>query len=41
MLESGFTLGLVAEPVSTAVGNVRNNGPSLIAPIAPDEGLLF
>lgn len=41
MLESGFALGLVAEPVSTAVGNVRNNGPSLIAPLAPDEGLLF
>ena len=41
MLEAGVALGLVAEPVSTAVGNVRNNGPSLIAPIAPDEGLLF
>jgi len=41
MLEAGFRLGLVAEPVSTAVGNVRNNGPSLIAPRAPDEGLLF
>lgn len=41
MLEAGSRLGLVAEPVSVAVGNVRNNGPSLIAPIAPDEGLLF
>jgi putative SOS response-associated peptidase YedK len=41
MLEGGFRLVLVAEPVSVAVGNVRNNGPSLITPIAPDEGLLF
>ena len=41
MLEAGFHLALVAEPVSTAVGNVRNNGPALIVPIAPDEGLLF
>jgi putative SOS response-associated peptidase YedK len=41
MLEAGFHLPLVADPVSVAVGNVRNNGPSLIAPIAPDEGLLF
>ncbi len=41
MLESGARLALVAEPVSVAVGNVRNNGPSLIVPIAPDEGLLF
>ncbi len=41
MLEAGFHLGLAAEPVSVAVGNVRNNGPSLILPIAPDEGLLF
>jgi len=41
MLEGGFRLVLVAEPVSVAVGNVRNNGPSLITPIAPNEGLLF
>jgi len=41
MLEGGFRLELVAEPVSVAVGNVRNNGPSLLAPIALDEGLLF
>ena len=41
MLEAGFHLALVADPVSLAVGNVRNNGPSLITPIAPDEGLLF
>ena len=41
MLEAGFRLALVADPVSVAVGNVRNNGPSLITPIAPDEGLLF
>ncbi len=41
MLEGGIRLGLVAEPVSAAVGNVRNNGPSLITPISPDEGLLF
>ncbi|MGI9136228.1 MAG: SOS response-associated peptidase, partial [Candidatus Nanopelagicales bacterium] len=41
MLEAGFRLPVVAEPVSAAVGNVRNNGPSLIAPIAPQEGLLF
>ena len=41
MLEAGFRLSLIAEPVSVAVGNVRNNGPSLIAPIAPDEGVLF
>lgn len=41
MLEAGYRLGLVAEPVSVAVGNVRNNGPSLIVPITPDEGLLF
>jgi len=41
MLEAGFHLALVAEPVSTAVGNVRNNGPALIVPLAPDEGLLF
>ena len=41
MLEGGFRLVLLAEPVSVAVGNVRNNGPSLITPIAPNEGLLF
>ena len=41
MLEAGFHLALAADPVSVAVGNVRNNGPSLITPIAPDEGLLF
>lgn len=41
ILQAGFHCELVAEPVSVAVGNVRNNGPSLIAPLAPDEGLLF
>lgn len=41
MLEARFRLALVADPVSVAVGNVRNNRPSLITPIAPDEGLLF
>lgn len=41
MLEAGFRLALVADPIAVAVGNVRNNGPSLITPIAPDEGLLF
>lgn len=41
MLESGWSLALVAEPVSVAVGNVRNNGPSLIEPLVPNEGLLF
>jgi putative SOS response-associated peptidase YedK len=41
MLEAEFHISLVADPVSVAVGNVRNNGPSLITPIAPDEGLLF
>jgi len=29
---------LEAFPVSKAVGNVRNNGPSLIQPLAPEEG---
>ena len=28
--------GLVAYPVSAAVGNVRNNGPELVAPLAPE-----
>jgi len=41
IFQAGFRLELVAEPVSVAVGNVRNNGPSLIAPLAPEEGLLF
>lgn len=32
---------LVTDPVGKAVGNVRNNGPELIAPIAPaDRGAL-
>ncbi|WP_415099217.1 hypothetical protein [Nocardioides sp.] len=30
---------LEAYPVSALVGNVRNNGPELIAPIPLDEGL--
>ena len=29
---------LEARPVSTAVGNVRNNGPELVEPIAPADG---
>lgn len=32
--------GLEAYPVSTAVGNVRNNGPELVAPLPPEETLL-
>lgn len=28
--------GLTAYPVSTAVGNVRNNGPELVAPLGPE-----
>ena len=32
--------GLEAFPVSTAVGNVRNNGPELIEPIPFEESLL-
>ncbi|TIC88810.1 SOS response-associated peptidase [Nocardioides sp. GY 10113] len=28
--------GLVAYPVSTAVGNVRNNGPELVEPLPPE-----
>lgn len=29
---------LVADPVSTAVNNVRNKGPELIEPVAPPDG---
>ncbi|HWJ83228.1 MAG TPA: SOS response-associated peptidase [Nocardioides sp.] len=32
--------GLEAYPVSTAVGNVRNNGPELVDPLPPEETLL-
>jgi putative SOS response-associated peptidase YedK len=32
--------GLEAFPVSTAVGNVRNNGPELVEPISFEESLL-
>ena len=32
--------GLEAYPVSTAVGNVRNNGPELVEPIPFEESLL-
>lgn len=32
--------GLEAYPVSTAVGNVRNNGPELVEPIPLEESLL-
>ncbi|MEZ0581192.1 SOS response-associated peptidase [Nocardioides sp. MH1] len=32
--------GLQAYPVSTAVGNVRNNGPELVEPIPFEESLL-
>ncbi len=32
--------GLEAFPVSTAVGNVRNNGPELVEPIPFEESLL-
>jgi putative SOS response-associated peptidase YedK len=31
--------GLEAYPVSTAVGNVRNNGPELIEPLPAEDGL--
>ena len=30
---------LEAYPVSTAVNNVRNNGPGLVEPLPPDEVL--
>jgi putative SOS response-associated peptidase YedK len=33
---AGTDAGLVAEPVSTAVNNVRNNGPELIVPTPPE-----
>jgi putative SOS response-associated peptidase YedK len=32
--------GLTAYPVSTAVGNVRNNGPELVDPLPAEETLL-
>jgi putative SOS response-associated peptidase YedK len=28
---------LTADPVSTDVNNVRNNGPDLIKPLSPEE----
>lgn len=31
--------GLEAYPVSTAVGNVKNNGPELVEPLPPEETL--
>jgi len=31
---------LVAYPVSTAVGNVRNEGPALVEPIPAEESLV-
>jgi putative SOS response-associated peptidase YedK len=32
--------GLEAYPVSTKVGNVRNNGPELVEPLPVEESLL-
>ena len=32
---------LEARPVSSAVGNVRNNGPELVEPVEPADGTLF
>lgn len=37
LLEPAQQTGLVAHPVSTAVGNVRNNGPELIEPLPLEE----
>ncbi|GAA3666147.1 SOS response-associated peptidase [Nocardioides ginsengisoli] len=37
LLQPAQQTGLTAYPVSTAVGNVANNGPELVAPIPFDE----
>jgi putative SOS response-associated peptidase YedK len=39
LLEPAQQTGLVAHPVSTAVGNVRNNGPELLEPLPLEETL--
>ena len=41
LLRPGAPGALEARPVGTAVGNVRNNAPSLVEPIALDDDTLF